>query len=387
VFATGGAPPTAQPNDPWAPYDEEGFAAYRIVMMTLAAGALVALFVAVAMFATESWAIIAAGLFALAPFGVHDVMFTWPKFAATAWIVMSFVLAHHRREALAGLAIGVGFLFHPLALLWVPWIALWVLRPPAGPPKGGHYVPLFTFGAVAAVFVVGWMGGGALAPRSPDAPFGQTSFVDYFRMADGMFATWQSWWAARWLNLANTFVPFWLYLFNANSRWVVALSGPTEPAVRFSFGWWNTLPLGLGLLVFGLSLPTLARAARQYAAAFLLLIVCPALFIVVYWGSYASGLMRECGHPLFAAWIGLTCVTLSRMGGRVASIVAHPVFPWLQLPEVLLMLWLTTLLHAARPRGVLDVFYLATSVLALAAAAWIVSRARRVGQVGEPRVE
>jgi hypothetical protein len=176
------------------------------------------------------------------------------------------------------------------------------------------------------------------------------------------------------MNVSNTFFPFWLYTFHPDSPWVTSVDGRSGPLVRFAFGWWNTLPLGLGLLTFVLSIAALARAVRTHVSALLLLVVLPALLLIVYWGSYAAGLMRECGHPLFAAWIGVACVALSRVPGRLASFVAHPILPWLRLPEILLMLWLTTFANAARARADLDPFYLTMSTIALCGAAWVLSR-------------
>jgi hypothetical protein len=81
-----------------------------------------------------------------------------------------------------------------------------------------------------------------------------------------------------------------------------------------------------------------ARSARRSLPAVVLLVVGRALLMCAYWGADATGLMRECGHPLIVAVVGITCVGLAQKPGRLAALVVHPVFPWLQLPETLFML-------------------------------------------------
>jgi hypothetical protein len=378
VLGTGGTPPRDFPMRMWSPFDQEGYAAYRIVMMTLASGVILALFVTVSLFASEAWALIAAGMLALTPFGVHEVMFTWPKLEATTWLLISFALVHQRLFIPGGLAFGLGYLFHPLVLLWVPWFALWAAGRQRSRSVPAAVYAIALFGVSLAIIVVPWILIGANAPHSDKAPLVQTSFIDYFYLTDTGWATWSTWWQSRWNNFANTFLPFWLYTVNFDSQWTSSVFVRSGALVRFSFGWWNTLPLGIGLGLFGLSLVVLARVARHSLRPFLVLVVGPALLLVAYWGSYSSGLMRECGHPLLAAWIGLTCVELSRSTGRLSSFVARPLFPWLQLPEVLLMLWLTTLLNPARERAAFDPLYLALSVLALGGTTFLLARVRTI---------
>jgi hypothetical protein len=155
--------------------------------------------------------------------------------------------------------------------------------------------------------------------------------------------------------------------------------GPSGPLVKFAFVWWNTLPFGLGLALWALCLAALARAWRTQRAALLLFIVGPAILLVLYWGMDPLGLMRECGHPLFIACVALTCAVAARGGGWLARGLAHRAVPWLQLPETLLMLWLTTLLNPKGPSVLyagFDLGSLTVNVLALAAAAWLLSRQR-----------
>ncbi len=382
VMATGGAPPDVVPENRWQPFDATGFAAYRITMITLAGGVVLALFLLLTPLIGERWATIAAGLLALSPFGVHEMMFTWPKWAATAWLLASFGLAHARRPLAAGLAIGVGFFFHPLVLLWGPWLALWA----AGRSErrtAPVVLTLARFGGGAALLVVPWMALGALMPHLPTTPLaGQGGFFRYFARADWKLPTWDTWWQTRWMNFANTFVPLHGYLADASFHHP-KLNSAYEASgrlVKFSQLWWNSLPFALGLGLWTLTTAALVRAARPMLAAVLLFVVAPALFTTAYWGMDPLGLMRECGHPLFVAVIAIACVVAAQRGGWLRTALAHPAVPWLQLPETWLMLWLTTLLNP-RPWAAdythLDTLCLALNLAALLAAAFRLALLRR----------
>lgn len=387
VFATGGEPlgPEPWPAEAttfhrWQRFDPTGFAAYRIVLMTLASMVIVALFAALAPVVGETWALLGGGLLALCPFGLHEVMFTWPKLAATTWVLVSFRLSHERRPLGAGVALAVGFLFHPLAALWAPWLAWWSAGRSAQSTRGwASAAARYTagFGVVA----LPWIALGSLPPQLAESVHaGQAGFFAFFKLAAYAPATWETWWHARATNFANTFVPLWLHAFQADNAGLSSIHAPSGAAVRFAFGWWNTLPLGLGLGVWALALIALCRAGRRLAGGLLCLVIGPALWLTAYWGAFVTGLMRECGHPLLAAVIGVFVVALAKNAGRLARLVAHPLFPWLQLPETLAMLWLTTCLNPHQP-GVegraLNPLFLALNLAALAAAAWILARVRR----------
>lgn len=401
VAATGGQPPRTEfPEQRWSPFDRQGFAAYRITVIALSSGIVVAFGALLATFVGASWAIAGAGLLALAPFAVHEVMFTWPKWAATTWVVISFLLAHARRPFAGGLALGIGFLFHPMTLLWAPWIGLWAMRirkPETGnrrseqspirlsPVSGFRFPvsslrPLGLFALGAALLALPWMAVGALMPHLPDTPFaGQRGFIRYFLEADWQAATWNTWWRTRWLNFANTFLPLHVYFAGFDHPRFQSAYEPSGRLVKFAFVWWNSLPFGLGLGLWALSLVALARAWSVLRAAVVLFVIGPALQLTAYWGMDPLGLMRECGHPLFLAVVAITCVVAARQGGWLSRVLQHRAVPWLQLPETWLMLWLTTLLNP-RPWAVdhahLDWLALAINAAALVAMAWMLARAR-----------
>ncbi len=401
-LATAGMPPQEMPNHAWKPFDSTGYAAYRIVLITLASMVIVALFVTLVPFTGEKWAAIGAGLLALSPFGVHEIMFTWPKWESTACILLSFLFAHQRRAIGSGLSLAVGFLFHPLALLWIPWIAIWLggrCWSDSSSSTMRHIKALGSFFLSLGSIVLTWMIIGQLAPHSSDATAaGQLSFVTYFVSADNAPATWSSWLYSRWLNFSNTFIPFWLQFSIADHGGLRSIYGPTSSIDRFAFLWWNTLPLGMGLALWVISCFAITKMllrtsltsivivldncfaaikiTLRSAMAVGVLLIGPALLLIVYWGASATGLMRECGHPLYVAAIGLTCYQFSRSPGALATFLSQRLFPWLQLPETLSMLWLTTVLNTAAPEHMhahLDSVYLAGSAATLALAAWYCS--------------
>ncbi len=383
VLVTAGMLPADFQLTAWEPFDATGYAACRIVLVVLASTVFVALYSALARFTDASWAAIGAGLLALCPFGVHEVMFTWPKWAATSALVLAFLLAHDRRPALGGVALGFGFLLHPLAGLWAPFLALWAGARSAAPAR--EFVrssTAFTLGA--CLLVLPWMLLGKIPPQLPGTIYaGQGGFLEYFRLAELQRTDWPTWWQTRWMNFANTFLPFWLHLFHRDHPVLNAHGAQSGDLVKFAFGWWNTLPLGMGLPFWGTAMACLWQAARRRTAVVSLLVLGPALLLIAYWGAAATGLMRECGHPLLVAIVGLTIVTLAESDSPLRRWVAHPITPWLQLPEVFLMLWLTTLVRTPRAGDTtanLDWVYAGVNVLAVAGLAFLLSRVRSAGR-------
>lgn len=379
VMATNGRPPAELPDHRWSPFDRSGFAAYRLTLMVLASGVIGAFFLMLGPLVGDRWALVGGGLLALAPFGVHEIMFTWPKWIATAWLATAFALVHDRRPAAGGLALGLGFLFHPLVLLWTPWLGLWALG--RAERRAADLVATgLRFGACAGAIVVPWMLLGAWMPHLPDTPFaGQSNFTRYWTLADSQHATWATWRQTRWMNFANTFVPLHVLLDPASAGHFRLNSGyePSGLLAKTTFLWWNTLPFALGLGLWAAAGFAVVRGLRTLRAATWLFVLGPAVLLGVYWGGDPLGLMRECGHPLFLAVIAVTVIVAARTGGRFARLLGHRAVPWLQLPETWLMLWLATLGNP-RPWAVTSAHFdpamPVVNALALGAAAWVLTR-------------
>ena len=382
VLGTGGRPPTEHAEETWSPFDAGGFATYRLVQYTLAAAVIPAVYLLLLPLAGAGWALAGAGLLALTPFGLHEILFTWPKWAATAWLAAAFTLVHARQPIAAGLAVGLGFLHHPLVLLWTPWLAFWC----AGRHRPGGRAMLagvVRLTVASAALVLPWMLAGRLLPHLPETPFaGQGGFIRYFFLADAQHATLETWLRTRWMNLANTFVPLHLLLDPASAGHF-RLSSAYEPSsalTRLTFLWWNTLPFATGLSLWAITLVALARAWHSHRAALVLFAAAPALLLVVYWGWEPLGLMRECGHPLLLALVALAVVVGANRAPGAAAWLAHPAVPWLQLPGALVMFWLPVLANPSPPAvrlTHLDGFHLALHLAALGTLTWMLARARR----------
>jgi len=327
----------------WEPFDANGFAAYRIAMIALAGLAIYALFAILVTFAGERWALVGASVFALCPFTVHETSFTWPKLIATAWMLAAFLFVHQRRPFAGGLTLAVAYLFHrwPCCGPHGWGCGAWRERVSVGASDGRRGLRF----SVAVILLVGpWMVATRLPVNLPTTvAAGQSLFLRYFTLADWQPATLETWLHTRWLNFANTFLPFWLYPRNWALSDINSAYHPAGPLVKFAFSWWNTLPLGLGLATWAVGLVVIVGATRRFRAAVLVWLVGPAILLTAYWGASPTGLMRERGHPLLAAMIGVAIVGVARAPGRLAEFALHRAVPWLQLPETFLMLWLTTL--------------------------------------------
>ncbi len=382
VLGTGGRPPDVQAEQIWTPFDPQGFAAYRVTLHVLSASVFVAFYLLLLPLTGPGWALVGCGLATLAPFGVHEVLFTWPKWPATAWLAAAFALLHAGRPLLAGAATGVGFLFHPLVLLWTPWLAVAAVALIPGRP-GVKAVALIRLAAATAAIVLPWMLLGAVMPHLPDTPFaGQGGFMRYWFLADSQLTDWQGWLRTRWMNFANTFVPLHLFA-DAGSFEHFRFTSAHEPSPAVEktlFLWWNSLPFALGLGLWVASTVCAVRLLRRHFMATAVLLLGPSMLLVAYWGGDPLGLVRECGHPLFLAAIGVTTWVAAKEGGRLSCLLAHPAAPWLQLPETLAMLWLATWVNASpypRMHHQLDWLALAAHLACLTAAAAILARARR----------
>lgn len=128
--------------------------------------------------------------------------------------------------------------------------------------------------------------------------YSQSSFLDYVTRADhGTDPSAGAWLDARARSLMNTFVPLRLPLAEADNPSINAVfTGPSDAVVHFFFQYWTGLAFGGAILFYPVLLVGLVLVARRRPAAVLLLVLVPLLVFAVYWGSYASGLLREGLH-------------------------------------------------------------------------------------------
>lgn len=314
VFLAGGKPPATLPEQPWAPFDAQGFMAYRIAMMAFACTAFASLWDLTRRLAGHGAARLALLLAATTPFLLHEVWFTWPKLLAASMALLAGVCVIEARPLRAGLLVGLGYLMHPVALLSLPalaLLALWPLRHRVWRrPRLGR-LALLALGVGA--FLFGWR-------LLNGDHYSQGDFVEYLTQAGADQGPGPvAWLEFRLKSLANTIVPLLLPLASAGNGAINVVGGSSPASIHFFFQYWNTLPFGLAIVFFPLLLASLWRAARVWSWPFLAAVVVPLATFAVYWGASSTGMMREG----LQAW-ALTLLAV------VACQQAAAGFPWLR---------------------------------------------------------
>jgi hypothetical protein len=289
VLLAGGRPPAVRPDQPWLPFDPQGFMAYRLAMMAFAAIAFLALWDLVRRLAGRGAAYLAVLLAATTPFLVHEVWFTWPKMLASAMVLLGAIWVIQQRPLRAGLLSGFGYLVHPGVLLAAPTlglIALWPLR--GARWKRPRIRQGLLVAAGVAVFLIAWR---LVNGRHYD----QSGFLDYFLRTGphGPPGFGTAWLASRLESLGNTLVPLLLPLADAQNASINVVRGSSPPIIHFFFQYWNTLPFGFGIIFLPLLVVGLWRAGRRWPWPVAASVILPFALFTVYWGSFTSGLMRE----------------------------------------------------------------------------------------------
>ena len=287
VLLTGGRPVLGVPNQHWEPFDAQGFMAYRIVMITMSATALLTMWELVRKLAGPRAARLALLLGIGTPFVFAELTFTWPKLLAASFILLAALWLIERKPLRAGLAIGVGYLFHPGALLGysaLGLLALWPLR--GAKPKRPRVGSLLLMGAGTAVFVVAW--------TIANSPHSQSGFLEYFTQAAPNYhpSVWE-WTTFRLTSLADTLVPLYLPIFQDHNVSINTLAGTSPGVSHFFFQYWTGVPFGFAILFFPILLVSLWRFAKRWTWPFFAVVVIPFVFFWIYWGNGTSGFLRE----------------------------------------------------------------------------------------------
>jgi hypothetical protein len=364
VLATGGQPPATMPEQAWEPFDRQGFATFRLTAAALNALGLVAVFGVLRLVADERRALAGAGLLALAPFFWHELYFSWPKPIAAAWVLGAFALVWQQRPLAGGLALGTAYLWHPLALLSAPFLALWSLR--GGWRRGLTQGGIFLAGLLFVVAL--WL----LLNHGHNT---QGGFVRYALAADESPATVRTWLLSRWDNLANTLIPFYVLLVNSAHQSFGAHGFRSDLWVLYCHQAWTAAPFAVGLVAWFTLLPSFVLALWRHRTVAALCVVGPFLFIALYWGGASSGLMREAAHPVFLAgwaflaWAGGVPAWSRRARGWFCAAAAA---------EALAMLFIPALVSPSRHRCpdylLNDALWLGLATTALALVALIAFR-------------
>jgi 4-amino-4-deoxy-L-arabinose transferase-like glycosyltransferase len=292
VLMTGGHPPATFPEQVWAPFDHEGFAAYRLAMMTFACTAFLSLWDLIRRLAGPLAARLGVLLAATTPFLVHEVWFTWPKMLAAALILAAAICVIERRPFATGLLAGLGYLMHPVALLSLPalgLLTLWPLR------RANWKRPRLRDGVMLVaglvVFLVFWR-------IFNGSHYDQNQFLDYFTSAGpDVHPHLGAWLEYRLHSLGDTVVPLLLPLASADNPSINVVGGISPAVVHFFFQYWNTVPFGVGIVFVPMLLVALWRALWRWPWAVVATVLIPFALFAVYWGSSTSGLMREGLQP------------------------------------------------------------------------------------------
>ncbi|MGH9153392.1 MAG: hypothetical protein ACRD03_13560 [Acidimicrobiales bacterium] len=373
VLISGASVPQTMPDQPWSPFDREGFAAYRLAMSALAVSCLTALFGLVARLRGSRTGLLAVLLAALTPFVVHEVYFTWPKLFAAGLVLASAVLVLERRPGLAGLLVGAAYLVHPMALLSLPSLGLlWVLV--RWPPVWRAPLARTVAGLAAMALAVALSLGAWRAVNGDE--YRQDGFAGYALSADGQRPGDPGAWAAeRARSVLNTLVPLHLVLVDGEHRAVNSVAGPSPGVVRFFLQYWTGVPFGMGLLALPILVARLGAAARRWSSLFAATAVVPFLVFAGYWGADRTGLLREGMHVWVLTLVALAAAAVARRHGAPAPASRFEAAAWsLRAVEVAAMMVVPA---AVAGDGLYRRAFLRTDLMALAvmaAGTWWLAR-------------
>lgn len=366
VLAAGGKPPREMPDQTWQPFDPQGFATFRIVMATLSACAVLAVGGLLLLLRGAPAALAGGGLLALAPFFWHELYFSWPKMAAATWALGGFALILRGRTFVAGLGLGGAYLFHPLALLSVPFAGLWCLFQQQ--PWSIRIRQAAGLGLGTAAVVAIWI-------AANQGHYRQNGFFNYFVMADGGLATWTTWWISRWQSFANTLIPGYVWLFHSRHESFNAIGTTSGAWVHYALQAWTSLPFAIGLVAWLTLLPAWVRGVRRYPGAAMVTLIAPTCLILVYWGAATTGIMRQCGHVVFlSSWVFLVWAG----GQSLPDWSRSPRFIGARAIEVLAVVWGPTLATSSGlwgpPWALNDLLWFGLAVLSVVGVAALVIR-------------
>lgn len=372
VLLGGARPQLVYPEEPWRPFDAQGFMAFRIAMMTFSCTVFLALWDLVKRIGGIGAARFALLLGVSTPFLFADLWFTWPKLLAAVFVLLAAILLIERKAFRGGLMVGVGYLAHPSALgglFALGPISLWPLR--GADWRRPRILTALALLAGTAVLVLFWRELNAGHLR-------QDQFFEYVKQAYPHYdPTASQWLGFRLRSLANTLVPFFLWLGDGANPSINVPEGNSPGVVHFFFQYWTSVPFAFGIVFLPMLVLSLWRAFRRWTWPIFAIIVFPFLAFAVYWGASSSGILREGMQAWVMAVIAVVALQQASAG-----------FPWFRsLParlvlvmragEVFILAVGATLgTHGFDPLGgeyrLNDVVALAALLAASAAIAWLV---------------
>lgn len=297
VLSAGAQVPSALPDQPWAPFDQQGFAAFRLAMETFTAFTLLSLYSLIRRFASVQTALFALVLAATTPFLVHEVYFTWPLLASAGMVMLALEQVFRRRPLRAGLVIGLAYLVHPSGLIWIPALLvlpvllIWRQQGSNRLAAIARSWGLTLLGALAVVIL--WqlinLGHGA------QGIFLQVPLEADTRVTTSLSA-WLDW---RLQTLSDTLIPFHQLVTNSTQPFTWPPGQHLRIAERLGIGYWGTLPLGAGVLFYPVLIFGVGKSLVRHPWVTAGLVLLPFLAFVAYWGSVDLGLLLAGLH----AWV------------------------------------------------------------------------------------
>jgi hypothetical protein len=311
--------PAVMPDQPWTVFDAEGFSVFRIAMIVMACCSLLIVFGLSRLFLSEEWALLAFLVVSTAPFVVHEVYFTWPKLEAGSFALLAAYLIFRQRYFGSGLALGLGYLCHPSALVATPALAGLILLDSdrvSNMPKA-DLRKIFRWGSRTLLMLAGCAVWAAVWRMINGKHFAQGQFLSYFVQADAWHPNARQWIHHRFDSLWKTFIPLHLFLFHRTDRDAISVYGSTSAAVLFCLQYWTSLPFGAGIAYF-FCLLKLLWIALSKARAWLFWVFCiPIALFTLYWGPADSGLLREGLHSWFLGLMIFSVCILKKIDGGV----------------------------------------------------------------------
>ncbi|MBF0456527.1 MAG: hypothetical protein HQK99_01360 [Nitrospirae bacterium] len=310
VFLAGGKPPPGMPVQAWRPFDNEGFAVYRIAMIVLSASCLFGLFSVASALRGKRAGHFSVLLTAMTPFFIHEVYYSWSKLATAGLVMTALYLVIVKRPRLSGLFLGLGYLFHPMALLSLPVILfVWIAVEADGSLRDlifVKYKKILLDGClifiICGLFLLLWKAVNGFSDH-------QEFFLKYILMSNEKFGAGTSaWLISRLQSFANTVIPLYLYVFTGGAQGVTSVYGRVPEIIPFIFQYWNTVPFGFGFTAHILLIEKTYGGAREHPMVFTAVVAVPFFGFAVYWGFNITGLMPEGLHVwvmsviLFMVW-------------------------------------------------------------------------------------